>query len=391
MNKKLKIAILGSTGSIGKTSLNIVSNYPNLFSVELLACYQNKNLLIKQIKKFLPKCVIISDLKTYYFVKKIKFKNKIYFFQNLKDFEKFNKKKFDKTILGISSIDGLPFAFSFLKYSNEMLIANKETIVCGGKLFLHKARKQKCIINSIDSEHYCLNETLKGRNINEISTVYLTASGGPFLNKRKKNFKKINHRVAINHPKWKMGKKISIDSATMVNKIFEIIEASILFNINANKIKIKIHRESLVHSVVVFKNSLVELIAHNTSMSIPIRNSLLNSKNNDNYNKKSNIFFNNKKKITFSFDEKSLTEFKIIKTGYKVIKFGHAACIIFNVINDFLVDLYLKDKIFFYQIEKKLNKTFNNKLLEKYFKKKINSIKDIYDTIEFAKSLLSSI
>ena len=149
MSFKQKVAILGSTGSIGKTTLNIISKNLNQFSVELLSCLNNKLLIIKQIKKFLPKYVIISNLEVLKYVKKIKFKKKIIFFYNLADFNKYNKLVFDKTILAISSIDGLPFAFSFINFSKKILIANKETIVCGGNFFLNASKKKKlhCRIN----------------------------------------------------------------------------------------------------------------------------------------------------------------------------------------------------------------------------------------------------
>ena len=381
--KKISLAILGSTGSIGRTSCNIIKKNLKNFKVDLLCCNKNYKIILKQIKMFLPKFVIVSDSKTYHRLKKKKFKKKIIFFQNLEEFEKINKKKFDKVILSISSINGLKYAFSFIQYSKEILLANKETIVCGGKLFLNKAKKYKCNIKSIDSEHFCISQTLKNKKNHAVSKVYLTASGGPFLNKKKKYLKKISIEKALNHPHWTMGKKISIDSATMVNKVFELIEASILFDLPPNKIKIKIHKEAKVHSVVVFKNGIVELLAHNTSMEIPIYNSLLNDKKFVNKNN----FFYNKKLINFSFDEISLRQFPIIKTGYKMIKYGPRACILFNVINDRLVELFLSEKIFFYQIVSKLNKIVNCKKYIKYFKKKVTKVNDIYETINFANKI----
>ena len=216
--KRLSIAILGSTGSIGQTSLKILSENLNIFKIDLLACNKNKKIIFRQINKFLPKYVIINDLKTYNIFKKIKFKKKIKFFNSFKEFNKVNKKIFDKVILGISSLDGLDYAFSFIKFSNEMLIANKETIVCGGNFFLNVAKKYKCNIKSIDSEHYCLSQLLNIIEAKEIDKIYLEAADvyNRFLEVDVKN------RLAID-----MLKKIyyQLDDMEKYNKYRDMLEA----------------------------------------------------------------------------------------------------------------------------------------------------------------------
>lgn len=382
--KKKSVAVLGSTGSIGKTSLSIIKKNLKFLRIDLLSARSNKHLLLKQIKTYLPRYVIINDEKNFYFFQKLTFKKKIKFFLNVHDFNKYNKNKkikFQKTILGISSINGLDYGFAFLNFSEEILIANKETIICGGKLFLNLAKKKKCKITSIDSEHFCLANLLSFVKKKEIDNVYITASGGPFLNKRNDQISKIDPKLALNHPSWKMGEKISIDSSTMSNKALEVMEASILFDINPNKIKIKIHKECKVHAIIIMKNGLTYFASHNTSMKIPIENSLIN--HNRILNQKN--FFLEKKTFNLSFDEINLKNYKIIPLAYKALKYGQRACIFFNVINDNLVNLYLNRKIFFYQISEKLNKVINDKKLLKLFKKKINKRKDIYDTIQFPK------
>ena len=384
LRKKISVAILGSTGSIGKTSLKVINQNSKYFRVDLLACKNNKINIDKQIKKFLPKFVIITNNKNYNFFKKKKFKKKIKFFNNLSDFEKKIKTKFDKSILGISSIEGLDYAFSFIKYSKELLLANKETIVCGGKLFLNKALYYKCSIIPIDSEHFCLMNILKNIDHKLINKVYLTASGGPFLNSKNSKLSKVKPSLALKHPIWKMGRKISIDSATMANKGLEVIEACILFNLNPDKIKIKIHEQSKVHAIVVLQNGIVYLVAHNTSMSVPIENSLLKS----NQIITKNNFFLQKNNFIFSFDEKKLLKFKMLSLAYKALKYGQRACIFYNVINDCLVDLYLNKKIFYYEIYYKLNKVLNKKELIPYFKHKIKNLTEIYETISFAKTFV---
>ena len=177
-----------------------------------------------------------------------------------------------------------------------------------------------------------------------------------------------------------MGSKISVDSATMCNKIFELIEAHVLFKIPIDKLKIKIHEESQVHSAVVFKNGLVHMIMHDTTMTIPIRNSIFDNKfKNQSYN-----FFKSKKNIKLNFDEIKLSKFKILKTGYTILKMGHTAWILFNVINDNLVEKFLNQKIFFYEIVKNLIKIFNNKSLILYCKKtKVKNIADINKVINY--------
>jgi len=383
-SKKTSIALLGSTGSIGVSSLSVIKKHQNSFSVNLLACNKNKLKILKQIKFFLPSYVIIKNNECYNFVKKKKFKKKILLFRNIQDFNNFCKKKkikFDKVILGISSIAGLEYAMSFISKTKEMLIANKESIVCGGKFFLNSAKKLGCKIISVDSEHFCIANSIKNLDKNLIDKIYLTASGGPFLNKKVSEISRVEPKLALKHPKWKMGKKISIDSATMANKGLEIIEASYLFNLRPDQIKVKIHKESKVHSVIILKNGLIYLTAHDTSMKIPLENSLLN------YKKVSEkkTFFIKKNTFSFSFDEINLKKFIMISLAYKALKLGQRACIFYNVINDFLVEKYLKKKIFFYEISSILNNVISNKKFKYYFKKKIKKISDIYETIAYAK------
>lgn len=383
--KKLKIAVIGSTGSVGKNTLEIIKENHHYFKIDLLVCNSNTKLIIEQLKFFLPKYVFINNLQTYEFVRKIKYKKKIIFINNFEELKKL-KLSFDKTVLAAPSLEGLKYSFLFIKFSKELLIANKESIVCGGNILMNESKKYNCKIISIDSEHYCIERTIAAINPKEIDTVYLTASGGPFLGKNKNFYNKSSVKIVTRHPKWKMGKKISVDSATMVNKLFELVEAHILFKIPMDKIKIKIHKESLVHSAVILKNGLVKIIMHDTSMKIPIRNSLFDNKF---FSQKDNYFKSNKD-IILTFDEKTLSEFKILKNGYKILNYGHSAWIIFNVINDFLVSQFIKNRIFFYQIVKNLNKIMFNKIIIFHAKKKIRSLSDINKCIHFAKNFIEN-
>ena len=382
--KKISVAILGSTGSIGTSALKIISKYQKKFSIKLLVCNSNIKLFKKQILKFSPKYAYINDANCKDVLKKLNLKSKTIIINDFSSLQKkFEKLKIDKTVLGISSVDGLDYAFLFAKFSNEILVANKESIICGGKLLLKEAKKNHCIITSIDSEHYCLGKLLINKNINQIDRIYLTASGGPFLGKSKSYQNKASVSAAIKHPNWSMGQKISIDSATMVNKILEIIEAHILFDLPFSKIKIKIHRESLVHAIVVMKNGLINIIAHDTTMTIPIRNALFDDLY---YHQRINCF-NKKLFLRLTFDEKMLSHFDIILISNKIFKSGHRAWILFNVINDCLVNKYLNKVIFFNDIVIKLIKVFSKRSVMVYCKKKIKTFSDIKKTINFGKQI----
>jgi len=378
--KKINIGVIGSTGSIGRTSLKIFKRYKKKFNIELLVCDQNLKEITNQIKIYSPKYVFINNFNAYNSIKLKKFKKKVIFFNDFFLFQKKFKSKLDKVILGAPGLSGLKFAFFFTTNSKELLIANKESLICGASVLLKKAKANNCKITSIDSEHFCINQIIKDKSLNEIDSVFLTASGGPFLKKKESSYLRSSIAKVTNHPKWSMGGKISVDSATMCNKIFELIEAHVLFDIPIDKLKIKIHEESHVHSAVIFKNGLVHMIMHDTTMIIPIRNSIFDNK----FNNQSNNFFKSKKNIQLNFDEIKLSKFKILKTGYKVLKLGHTAWILFNVINDNLVEKFLNKKIFFYEIVRNLIKIFSQKKIMQYCKKtKVNNMSDINKIINY--------
>tara|TARA_B110000977_G_scaffold187483_1_gene254651 strand:+ start:13 stop:1182 length:1170 start_codon:yes stop_codon:yes gene_type:complete len=382
--KKINIGVVGSTGSVGKTSLKIFKKYKKQFNIELLACDQNLKEITSQIKTYSPKYVFVNNVNVYNSIKLKKFKKKIIFFNNFLYFQKKFKTKLDKVVLGVPGLVGLKFAFFFAKHSKEILVANKESLVCGASLLLKEAKNNNCKITSIDSEHFCIQQIIKNKSLDEIDSVFLTASGGPFLKKEEKSYSRATIKQVTNHPRWSMGSKISVDSATMCNKVLELIEAHVLFDIPVDKLKIKIHQESLVHSSIVFKNGLVHMIMHDTTMTIPIRNSIFENKFS---NQKSNLF-KSKKNIELNFDEIKLSKFKILKTGFKVLKMGHVSWILFNVINDNLVSKFLSKNFFFYQIVDNLVKIFNQKKIKAYCKiTKIKTVADINKVISYGNAL----
>ena len=353
---KKKICILGSTGSIGLTTLKIVKENKDLLDVKLLSTNKNTKKLLKQIKEFNVKDVIISNEKAYTNFKRKYFKLNI--FKNIEEFKKKNKNvKFDYTMSSISGLDGLKPTLDIIPYSKKIAIANKESIICGWNLILKLLKKHNVKFIPVDSEHFSIWSLLKNNNYDLIKNIYITASGGPFLNWSLNKINSAKPKDALRHPNWNMGKKISIDSATMMNKVFEIIEAQRIFELPQKKFKILIHEKSYIHSIVEFRNGIVKLLAHSTNMKIPISNSIFEDKkfkfNNDriNFTNLSNLNF---KKI----DSKKFPSVKILKIVSKNISLLETVLV---SANDELVELYLKNKIRFQDINIFLRKILNYK------------------------------
>ena len=367
---KKKINILGSTGSIGLTSLEIIKKDKKNFETYILSANKNYNLICKQIKEYSPKIFIVNDKKTYLKIL-LKFKNKkIKIFNNFK-FKKKNKS--DVTISAIPGIAGLEPTIEMIRQSRKMLIANKESIICGWELIKKEAKKNKTKIIPVDSEHYSIFKLIENVPKNLISKIYLTASGGPFLDFTIKNLKKVKPKNALKHPKWNMGKKITIDSSTLMNKIFELVEAQKLFDFPQNKFDIIIHPNSLVHAILELKNGIKKFIYHDTSMKIPIANAIYDGQINIKkiYRKKSKFKFEN-----LYFKEVDKKIFPAITLKDKVNKYPSAP-IILNAANEVLVEQFLKEKIGFLDINKFIMAILKDKNYKKYAIKKPNNINQI--------------
>ncbi len=346
---KIKIAILGSTGSIGKSTLSIIDKNKNDFDLVLLASNKNLNEINKQCKKYKPKFLIISDNKSYHNFKK-KNKSNIKVFNNYNYLDKIFKKKIDYTISAISGFDGLEPTLKIIKHTHTLAIANKESLICAWNLIKQKLNLYKTSFVPIDSEHFSIWSLLKGTKSN-VEKVYITASGGPFLNVKKNKLKKIKPKDAIKHPKWKMGKKISIDSATLINKVYELIEAKKIFDISFNKLEILLHPDSYVHAIVKFKNGITKILIHDTSMKIPIFNSIYN--NQKKQLKSSNLNFTKINNLKFKkVSSNQFNSIKILK-NFKKIQNSLYETVLVSA-NDELVDLFLQNKITFLDITKKL-------------------------------------
>ena len=370
---KKKIAILGSTGSIGKTLLNIVNKDYKKFEIILLSANKDYKTLIAQAKKFKVKKIIITNENSFKIAKNKYSKSNIEIFNSFENLSRIIKKKIDYTMSSIIGIDGLDPTLKIIKFTKKIAIANKESIVCGWKLILKELKRYNTEFVPVDSEHFSLWYAMNNFKSNQIENFFLTASGGPFYNKPLNKFKNIKISEALKHPNWNMGKKISIDSATMINKVYEVIEAKNIFNIPYEKINILIHPRSYVHALIKFNNGMIKVIAHDTTMYIPIFNTLY-----FNINKK----INSKKLDINALNNLSLE--KISKKRYPMIKLlkrlPNKNSLFETVIvsaNDTLVDMFLKRKIKFLDIQKKLFKLINSKEFQKYKKISPKSVKDI--------------
>ena len=274
---KIKIAILGSTGSIGETLLKIISNNKKKFKIELLSANKNYKKIFKQAERFNVKNLIITN-KKYFEIAKLKNKNnKFKIYNNFNSLEQIFSKKIDYTMSSIVGLDGLEPTFKIIKFTRKIAIANKETIICAWNLIKKELKKHNTKFVPVDSEHFSMWYALKNNSILNLEKVFLTASGGPLLNEPINKSRNYKINKIIKHPNWNMGPKISVDSSTMINKVFEIIEAKKIFNLDYKQLSILIHPKSYVHAILKFKDGMIKLIAHETTMYIPIFNTLTNS------------------------------------------------------------------------------------------------------------------
>ena len=378
-----KIAILGSTGSIGKNLLEIVKKNRNQFDVVLLTANKNYPDLIKQAKIYNVKNIIINDRDSFKFLKKKNLK-RINIYNNYTSFNKIFKKRIDYAMSSISGMEGLGPTLNIIKFTKKIAIANKESIICAWNLIQKELVKNKTDFVPVDSEHFSLWYALKNIPSTQIDKVYLTASGGPLLKLSKVNQKKnIKLSQALKHPTWNMGKKISIDSCTMMNKVFEVIEAKHLFDLSYEKIAVLTHPKSYIHAIVKFKNGLIKIIAHDTTMKIPIFNSI-NSNNNNLSIKTNNLNLKNLnnldlKKINYKF-------FPVVNILKKIPNKISLYETVIVTINDYLVKLFLDKKITYKELQNLLLKLMKKKLFRKYKKLKPKKFEDII----FVKNNVSS-
>ena len=371
---KKKIGILGSTGSIGENTVKIIKNNKKDFDVIFLSSNTNVKKLLKQSSILKPKFVIIFDEQKYFNYKK-KFENKkIKIFNSFKELKKKSlKKKIDYIMCAITGLAGLDSTINCIDSTKNIAIANKESIICAWNLIEKKLIKNKTKFIPVDSEHFSIWSLLQNDSINNVEKIIITASGGPFLNYKLNKLKSVNPNQAMKHPNWKMGKKISIDSATLMNKVFEIIEAQRIFKINIKKFEILIHPNSYIHSLIKFKNGQIKILAHDTDMKIPIFNSIYQDGLKKIVTNQININLLNDLKLS-KIDTARYPSINILK------KINNISSLFETVLisaNDELVSLYIQNKIKFLDINKKLKKIINLKKYSNLIKKKPKKISDI--------------
>ncbi|MDA9568949.1 1-deoxy-D-xylulose-5-phosphate reductoisomerase [Candidatus Pelagibacter sp.] len=375
-----RIAIFGSTGSIGSSLLKIIKDDKKYFKIELLSANKNYKKLITQAKFFKVKNIIITDYNSFLIATKILKNTKIKVFKNFDSLNKiFNTKiKIDYSMCAISGFQGLKPTLDIIKFTKIIAIANKESIICGWNLIKKDLKKYKTYFIPVDSEHFSIWSLLDNSKKNNFEKIYITASGGPFRKLSLKRFKNISIKDALKHPNWSMGKKITIDSATMMNKVFEIIEAKKIFNLDYKQLEILTHPKSYLHAIVKFNNGLSKLLVHDTNMTIPIFNSVyfntnkrlktkninIESLNNLNLKKIDNIRFPAIKILNNLNEEDSLFETVIVSA------------------NDKLVNLFLSGKIKFIDISSILLKICN---MPKFTKLKSKKPKNIVEINNLAK------
>tara|TARA_Y100000385_G_scaffold104667_1_gene108400 strand:+ start:4600 stop:5757 length:1158 start_codon:yes stop_codon:yes gene_type:complete len=345
MNKKKKhIAILGSTGSIGTQSLEVVDAHPERFVVEVLTANNNSKLLIEQSKKYKPNVVVVTNESKYKEVNNALFDLGIKVFSGENSLEEVvENENIDVVLTALVGYSGLKPTIRAIKSGKNIALANKETLVVAGDLITKLCKQYGVSIYPVDSEHSAIFQCLVGEHFNPIEKIYLTASGGPFRRKNREELLHVTKEQALKHPNWEMGSKITIDSASMMNKGLEVIEAKWLFDLKKEQIEIVVHPQSVVHSAVQFTDGSVIAQLGIPDMKLPIQYALgFPERLENNFNRFSFLDY-----PELTFEKANFDTFKNLSLAYSAMeKGGNIPCIL-NAANEVVVDAFLKDKISF--------------------------------------------
>lgn len=341
-----KIDIFGSTGSIGTQTLEIVRNNPDLFEVEMLTCGTNVDLLNQQIEEFNPKLVGIADKNQ---KDKIKEKANItYAYGESEIIELINRSESKMVVMGISGASGLLPTMKAIENKKDIALATKEVMVMAGEIVNKEIKKYGVNLMPVDSEHSAIWQSLHSGKHEEIEKIILTCSGGPFRNKTKEELEKVTVADALNHPNWSMGKRITIDSSTLFNKALEVIEAKWLFDIEAEKIEVVVHPQSILHSAVQFVDGSVIGQMGLPDMKLPIQIALAYPERIKNNFPRLSFF----EKNNLTFEKPDIERFPCLKYGYEAIKIGGTMPTVFNASDEILVANFLEEKIKYLDISK---------------------------------------
>jgi 1-deoxy-D-xylulose-5-phosphate reductoisomerase len=368
-----KIGILGSTGSIGTQALDIIKSNNN-FEVSYLSAYSNIELLVKQTKYFKPKAICIVDkTKTDLLSQQLSTLN-VEIFSGEEGLKELScRDNIDLMLNALVGYSGMIHTFLAAEKGINIALANKESLVVAGKIITDKIKHTKSKLLPVDSEHSAIWQCLEGEDIHQVNKLILTGSGGPFRTMDITKFKNITKNEALKHPNWSMGSKITIDSATMMNKGLEVIEACWLFDIAIKNIDIVVHPQSIIHSMVEFIDGSIKAQLGKPTMNIPIHYALNYPKRTA--NDTSTFDFLNSPDLTF--EKPDLNKFKCIKLAYQAFSSGDSYPIVLNVANDLCVAAFLSDKIKFIDIP-----SYIEDALEVHNSCNINNIDAIFNTIQ---------
>lgn len=343
------VGILGSTGSIGTQALSVIRENPDKFRVKVLSCNKNISLLKEQIKEFKPEAVAVFDEESGGVLKKELPGHEILTgYKGLCDVAAFGN--YQLLLNGLMGMIGLEPTYRAIEAGKNIALANKETLVAGGKLIMEFAAERDVDIIPVDSEHSAIFQCMAAAEKNKVKSIILTASGGPFLGKKLDELKSVRMEEALNHPNWSMGKKISIDSATFMNKGLEVIEARWLFDLDAERIRVVVHPESIIHSMIEFEDNAVLAQLGKPDMKVPI--ALGMSWPDRIKNDMGSLDFAKISKLTFR--EPDRETFRCLDYAYEALKIGKSATCVLNAANEVLVDKFINGEIEFPDIQKML-------------------------------------
>ena len=379
---KKKISILGSTGSIGSTSLNIISQYRSQYEVITLTGNQNVQKLSEQAIKFQAKNVVIGNESKFQELKNLLAGRDIKVYSGYKAINNLASQKCDITIIGISGIIALYPIMHSIGNSKILGLANKESIVCAGQFIINKAKNSCTKIIPLDSEHNAISQILEVDNKDNIDKVVITASGGPFLQQPISRLKYMTANEAVRHPNWKMGKKISVDCANMVNKGIEVIEACILFDFDIDKVEAIIHRQSIIHGMIHYNDGTILTHMGFHDMRTPISTVL-------NYPKRLKFnyhFLDLNKYSVLSFEAISAKRFPLYFLARQSYKVGRYSVIIFTIANEVAVDAFLNQRITFLDINYVIQKT-----LDQIIQRTLISLEEVFSLAQEAQKVANHV
>lgn len=349
-----RLAILGSTGSIGTQALDVVAAHPGLFEVEVLSAHSNATLLIEQAKRFKPNAVVVTDETKYKEVKDALMMLPVKVFAGHKALAEVVQWDTVDTVLGaVLGFAGLHSILAAIDAGKRIALANKETLVVAGELVMARAKEKGAVIIPVDSEHSAIFQCLAGEDLNKVEKVILTASGGPFLGRKPNYLVNVKASHALQHPNWVMGAKITIDSATLMNKGLEIIEAKWLFDLKNDQIDVVIHPQSVIHSMVQFTDGSVKSQMGLPDMKLPIQYAIAFPERIHNDYKR--LDFKDFPKL--SFEAPDYKTFRNLALATEALnKGGNAPCVL-NAANEVVVHAFLQNKVGFLEMSEMIEKT----------------------------------